>query len=56
MIIRKEYRSPEVADFEITVERGFKVSMGFNAGFEGADGDRASNIDDMNVSADNESW
>ena len=56
MIIRKEYRSPSVVGFEIAVERGFTVSMGFNAGFEGSEGDRSSGIDDMGVSVDNEGW
>lgn len=56
MNIRKDYRLPALVGFEVVVERGFKVSMGFNAGFEGSDGDRMSDIDDMSVSVDNEGW
>lgn len=56
MNIQREYSSPALVGFEIAVERGFHVSMGFNAGLEGSDGERSSGIDDMGVSVDNEGW
>lgn len=57
MNIQREYSSPPaLVGFDIAVERGFHVSMGFNAGLEGSDGERSSGIDDMGVSVDNEGW
>lgn len=56
MNIPKKYSSPALVGFEIAVERGFYISMGFNAGLEGSDGERSSGIDDMGVSVDNEGW
>ena len=54
MNIQREYSSPVLVGFEIAVERGFHVSMGFNAGLEGSDGVRCSCIDKKGKTVDYE--